>query len=102
MNDADRKWAAALNVLRGALEQELVYMDALTPYGLQQALDTFNAGVAPTHHRERQGQEAAPRQEARTPEPETCVCVVRSLPGYGVMEFLPKAHHPSCPTYRSR
>ena len=102
MNDPERKWVAAMAVLRGALERELVYMDALTPDELQKALDRFNAAVAPTHQRERQGQEAAPRQAARTLEPKTYVCVVRSLPGYGVMEFLPKVHHPGCPAYRSR
>ena len=93
-----------MDTLRAALKRELAYMDGLTPYRLQQAVDAFNEATVPTHHRERQGQRELPVRQAPViqgeMEPETCICVVRSLPGYGMMPFLPGSHHPRCPAYR--
>ena len=89
-----------MDTLRAALKRELAYMDGLTPYRLQQAVDAFNEATVPTYRREWQEQEAVVRQETRTPEPGVCACMVRSLPGYGIVDFLPKTHHPRCPAYR--
>ena len=83
-----------MDTLRAALKRELAYMDGLTPYRLQQAVDAFIEFTVPTHHRERRGQESTVRQAPVTQgevELEACICMVG---------FLPGSHHPRCPAYR--